>query len=73
MTRQELRAELLKLDVEERIELAEFLWESVGDAGFSLTDEQAAELDRRMKEVEDDPSIGIPWEQVRADLLKRFD
>lgn len=73
MTRREIMAELLKLDVEARIELAEFLWDSVGDAGFSLTDEQTAELDRRIRDFEDGPSIGVPWEQVRADILKKLD
>jgi putative addiction module component (TIGR02574 family) len=40
---------------------------------IELTPEQAAELDRRLDEFEKNPREGIPWEQVEADLNKRFD
>ncbi|HEX4295772.1 MAG TPA: addiction module protein [Rhizomicrobium sp.] len=72
MTRSEILDELRKLDPEERAELIEELWESVEEDDFFLTDEQAAEIERRAAELEADPSIGIPWEEIRADLRKRF-
>jgi putative addiction module component (TIGR02574 family) len=72
MTRNEILDELRKLDPEERAQLIEELWESVEEDDFFLTDEQAAEIERRAAELEADPSIGIPWEEIRADLRKRF-
>ena len=61
------------LTVAERIQLAEDLWDSVGDAPetLELTAEQRAELDRRLAEHRKDPESAIPWEQVRAGLFKR--
>lgn len=62
------------LPLEERIKLAQDLWESIGENGSDpdLTPEQVAELDRRLAEFEKNPREGIPWEQVEADLNKRF-
>jgi putative addiction module component (TIGR02574 family) len=73
MTRNEIVAELLKLDSEERLQIVEVLWDSIADEDLPLTDEQASELQRRMDELENDPSIGIPWEDVKARLRERFD
>ena len=58
----------------ERIKLAQDFWEIVAEDGFDpdLTPEQAAELDRRLADFEKNPHDGIPWEQVEADLNKRF-
>ncbi len=66
--------ELLKLPPAERVEIALALWESLEDsevdALLPLTEDQKAELDRRLAEHERDPDSGIPWEQVRRELLK---
>jgi putative addiction module component (TIGR02574 family) len=58
----------------ERIKLAQDFWEIIVEDGYDpeLTPEQAAELDRRLAEFEKNPRDGIPWEQVEADLNKRF-
>jgi putative addiction module component (TIGR02574 family) len=58
-----------KLPFEEQREVFEHLREKFDD---ELTPEQAAELDRRLAEFEKNPREGIPWEQVEADLNKRF-
>ena len=62
MTEAQIRA----MTVEERLQLIETVWDSLDPADVPLTDEQRAELDRRL----DDPNPGslIPWEQVRAEL-----
>ena len=52
--------------------VAELVWERFGAFEDELTPEQAAELDRRLAEFERNPRGGIPWEQVEADLNKRF-
>ena len=65
--------ELLKLPPAERVEIALALWDSLEDpeldALLPLTEDQKAELDRRMAAHQQDPSSAIPWEQVRRDLL----
>jgi putative addiction module component (TIGR02574 family) len=62
------------LPQDERIKLAQDFWEIIAEDGYDpdLTPEQAAELDRRLADFEKNPRDGIPWEQVEADLNKRF-
>lgn len=72
MTRNQILSELLKLSPQDRIQIAEDLWDSLDAKDLPLTDEQAAELERRMAELERDPSIGIPWEDVKASLRKKL-
>lgn len=62
------------LPLPERIELAEALWESITDAGHepALTPAQAEELDRRLEEHRRNPHTGIPWEQVKAELERKY-
>jgi putative addiction module component (TIGR02574 family) len=62
--------DLLKLPPAERAELAVALWDSLDDAAdvLPLTEEQKAELDRRVAEHDADPSTAIPWEVVRQRL-----
>ena len=55
---------------EQRV-LAEMIWEKFG-AEDTLTPEQATELDRRLAEFEKNPREGVSWEQIEADLNKRF-
>jgi putative addiction module component (TIGR02574 family) len=63
--------EILKLSVSERIQLVEDIWDSIAaepDA-FPLTEEQRAELDRRLADAETNPGVGTPWSEVKARLL----
>ena len=66
-------SELLKLPANDRAELAMALWESLSDveraAELALTDEQAAELDRRWAEHLANPQTAVPWSEVRRRLL----
>jgi putative addiction module component (TIGR02574 family) len=65
----ELLAAALKLPPEERQELADRLLDSLDPPASAIdrmTDaEFEAELTRRMDESDRDPSVRIPWEQVR--------
>ena len=63
-----------KLSKDDRIELAFAAWDSIPDDSPLLapTPEQLKELDRRIAEHEADPSSAIPWEEVKADLLKNL-
>ena len=65
-------AELRKLSVPERIQLAEDLWDSIAVDAAQVpgpTEAQRQELRRRLLEHESDPTAAVPWETVRAELM----
>ncbi len=77
MNVQEIEAEALKLPAGERIRLAEALWDSIADEAnadpdvLPLSDEQRAELDRRLADYQAHPETSVPWEEVKARLFGR--
>jgi putative addiction module component (TIGR02574 family) len=73
MNKATLLAEIMNLTPQERLDLAEELWDAVAeDDVFALTPEQMAEIDRRVEEHERDPSSSIPWEVARDRLRARI-
>jgi putative addiction module component (TIGR02574 family) len=62
--------QIRELTPAERIELIERVWESFVEAPETLpvTQEQRAELRRRLAEHERDPDAAKPWSEVRAEL-----
>jgi putative addiction module component (TIGR02574 family) len=68
-----LEIDINKLTPGERLDLIEELWDSlsVDSAKIPLTNAQAKELDRRVAEMDDDHSLGIPWETVLAKIRER--
>ena len=58
--------DIKNLTTDERLDLIEELWESLGANSdqVPLSEAQEAELDRRLDEMEQDGAEGIPWEQV---------
>lgn len=68
----DLRSQINSLSAAEKAELLDTLWESLEADSASLTDSQRAELDHRIARHEQDPSDVIPWQQVRAGLLKKL-
>jgi putative addiction module component (TIGR02574 family) len=80
MNKAVLLDELMQLSASERLDLTEKLWDSIHPPGsirpgepFVLTDEQKAELDRRIEEHKRNPERAQPWEVVRARLWARYD
>ncbi len=65
-------ADILKLSVAERIQLAEDIWDSIAGApeSFELTDAQRAELARRLEAHRKNPQAGSPWEDVRKRIAQ---
>jgi putative addiction module component (TIGR02574 family) len=59
------------LSTTEKIELLDLLWESLNTDDLPLTEDQRRELDDRIARHERNPSDVIPWEQVKANLLKK--
>jgi putative addiction module component (TIGR02574 family) len=71
-----LNPEIAKLSLAECIQLVEDLWDSIAEetqGGATLSAAQGAELERRLREHDADPSTAIPWEQVRAELFQSKD
>ena len=60
--------EVLQLPIAERIRVVETIWDSIVDhpETLPLTDEQKAELDRRLDDLEKNPGTGSPWAEVRG-------
>ena len=58
--------EVLQLPVPERIRIVEAIWDSIADnpEALELSDEQKAELDRRLEDLEKNPNAGSPWSEV---------
>jgi putative addiction module component (TIGR02574 family) len=71
MTKSQLRREALDLSVEERLELAEALWESVEVTAHQppLPDWQRQILDERIAADDADPEAGSPWQEVKQRIL----
>jgi putative addiction module component (TIGR02574 family) len=66
-----LRNEIGNLSAAEKFELLDALWESLEADELTLTDAQRDELDYRIGQYERNPDEVVPWEQVRAGLLKK--
>ncbi len=64
-------ADVFHLPIEERIRLAQAIWDSVAEQPerIQLTEAQRAELDRCYAEYLEDPDEGSPWPEVKSRLL----
>ena len=69
-----LIAEALKLSPQDRIRIAEVLWDSTPDENvyFPLTDDQRRELERRLADYEANPDEGSDWQEVLARIEKQL-
>jgi putative addiction module component (TIGR02574 family) len=65
--------EILDLSVSERIQLAQDIWDSLAKVpeSLALTDEEKAEIDRRLNLYHKDPNAGSPWPVVRDRIKNR--
>ncbi|MBV9121809.1 MAG: addiction module protein [Planctomycetes bacterium] len=63
-----------RLSVEDRLALMHEIWDSLAaePGGTFLSESQRQELDRRFAEYQANPGVVIPWEQVKAEALKRW-
>jgi len=65
--------DIASLTPEERLDLLEELWDSLGSASeaIPLTETQRAELDRRLDDLEREGPVGIPWDEVLGRIRGR--
>lgn len=63
-----------RLNVEDRLALAEAIWESVAREAEEapLSEPQRAELERRLADSIARPDAVVPWEEVKARALARI-
>lgn len=66
-----LPADIRNLSVEDRVELATAIWDSVAEDAVlpTLSEEQKAELDRRLASRQESPQAGDSWENVKRRIL----
>ena len=64
---------ILDLSVTERLEIVNVIWESITneDASPPVPEWQIAEVERRGAEMDTNPNLGIPWEDVKKWVLNR--
>jgi putative addiction module component (TIGR02574 family) len=72
MSASDILEQIRRLPPAEQYDVAEKVWEEFGDFDDELTPEQAAELDRRLADFEKNPRAGVPLEQVKAEMRRRF-
>ena len=67
------QANVLNLSISERIQLVEDIWDTIAEVPeeVGLTEEQKAELDRRVDAYHRNPDEGSPWEMVREWIRNR--
>jgi putative addiction module component (TIGR02574 family) len=67
-----LLADARRLPVTDRIQLIEALWDTLPAEYLPpLTDEWSAEIQRRSAEYDSGSVQTVPWEQIRAEALRR--
>jgi putative addiction module component (TIGR02574 family) len=71
MSTTDILEQIRQLSPDEKRNLAERIWEELDD-GCDLTPEQLAELERRSKEARDHLERCIPFEQIAAEIEKKF-
>jgi putative addiction module component (TIGR02574 family) len=69
-----LLADASQLPLEARVQLIEALWDTLPEHAIPpLSNEWLAEIERRSAEYDSGQVQPIPWEEVRADALRRLD
>ena len=72
MTKTDLARLALELPIDERLDLAQTLWDSASPPDdFTLTSELRDLLDARLLEAEANPDTDITWAEMKARLLRR--
>lgn len=65
--------DILDLSVSERIQFAQDIWDSIAQVpeSLKLSEEEKAEIERRLEAYHQDPEAGSPWSLVRDRIRNR--
>jgi len=65
--------DISKLTRDEQFQLLDELWEHLGrdPQALPLTDAQRQELDRRLDDLDAEGAVGIPWDELVAQIRAR--
>lgn len=66
-----IASELKDLTPNERLQLIEWLWDSLDDSSVPLTGAQRDELTSRMESFEHDRLQGVSWADLKSELRRR--
>jgi putative addiction module component (TIGR02574 family) len=71
MTKTDLQREILRLSVEDQLDLAEAIWDRVEHTTPQppLPDWQRSLLDEQIAADDAEPEAGSPWDEVRERIL----
>jgi putative addiction module component (TIGR02574 family) len=63
-----LLSDILKLDVSQRMQLVQDIWDSIAafPESIDLTEAQISELENRLQAYYSGRGEGIPWEELKA-------
>ena len=59
------------LTAEEKLELIDELWQSLGSDDLTLSAELRAELDRRVERIDREGPTGVPWDHVKIEMTAK--
>ncbi|MDR1264965.1 MAG: addiction module protein [Propionibacteriaceae bacterium] len=68
-----LRQTVGALPPAELVELRDYIDLSLAPPTPPLTADQQAVVQRRAAELDADPAIGLPWDEVNAELIAQFE
>ena len=65
--------DILQLNIEERLDLMEKIWDSItaNEESLPLTEAQRTELDRRLQAHVQNPGEAETWDEVKAKIQRR--
>ena len=66
-----LQSAIEAMSLDERLELVEYIENTVETAVIDFADEQKALIRSRAAEMDADPTIGLTWDEVKARLEVR--
>lgn len=64
-------SDLARLSPRERLQLIEWLWDSLEDKDVPVTAAQRSELERRLASFDRDRINAVPWEDLGSELRRR--
>lgn len=73
MSSKSVLSDALQLTLSERLDLVQELWDSIvatDPDAIALSDAQRQELDARLDDLQQNPSGGETWEQVKARIQR---